>query len=646
MAFSLSGRERNLRRTTRLSSPTTSGERRQESAPKQEARARERPRTILDLWIEPPLRTPAPSFEDNRGLERVGVLEHMAPLGQPPTQKLLHRLKLAPSRIQHHRASPVLNEGETTPTSGIETTEPASPTDLATRFESAKPGDRNLRGGEIITTPSPTRMTPQNDLASKHHHAIDISSMPAPPSVTTPSSTASPIRHPEHFPPERIRVHINGAIQEARSRNSHHLIPGLSKVQEDALADPSLWGLLDAVLHKSPTRQQMRTFRRYIKAGVAQYTSSTTPNSTQPSHPSPSLNHINTPLNRPLHPTTAISPTNNAPTHVSAPYSFAATNTVVVAPSLGVAIPPQVPSPTHYKMHRPSCSLILSSRPPNMADSGAPSAPAPANADLVAATNGTTRQLDEETLKAPLTQRERSRSVSSSSSLSSAKSLDAETFAPTIELESGAHIDGKKAGKPELRQASARVAASNRNRPAGHKTRFPNLNPSHSKATGKKRNAPREDSDIDQEEISRQKRRFTEQSFHDVSQSAQESNERTVILDDRNWDLVPSRASTPTVPTPVVHPHYIHPLQAALSSPVEAEPPAEYTLRNSTSRKRSRNEIEFEEEGTHSPASSSPGPLLVPPPPGAASLSRSGTPRVTRLPPSKKTKKSARVMVS
>ncbi|KAI4221738.1 MAG: hypothetical protein L6R36_006674, partial [Xanthoria steineri] len=47
----------------------------------------------LTEWQEPPIRPPAPSFEDYKGLERQGVLEYMQPLGTLPTQRVKLRTK-------------------------------------------------------------------------------------------------------------------------------------------------------------------------------------------------------------------------------------------------------------------------------------------------------------------------------------------------------------------------------------------------------------------------------------------------------------------------------------------------------------------------------------------------------------------------
>lgn len=60
------------------------------------AESKEEPQThpnFSEEWIEPPLRTPAPSFHDYPGVSRGGVLENMLPLGTHPTARVKARSK-------------------------------------------------------------------------------------------------------------------------------------------------------------------------------------------------------------------------------------------------------------------------------------------------------------------------------------------------------------------------------------------------------------------------------------------------------------------------------------------------------------------------------------------------------------------------
>ncbi|KAF1984369.1 hypothetical protein K402DRAFT_406051 [Aulographum hederae CBS 113979] len=79
------------RATARKSSRTSSPFVRHADSPAVQSEARKE-MGPSDTWVEPPLRVPVPSFEDH-GFERGGVLEHMAPLGVPPSSKLKARIE-------------------------------------------------------------------------------------------------------------------------------------------------------------------------------------------------------------------------------------------------------------------------------------------------------------------------------------------------------------------------------------------------------------------------------------------------------------------------------------------------------------------------------------------------------------------------
>ena len=144
--------------------------------------------------------------------------------------------------------------------------------------------------------------------------------------------------------------------------------------------------------------------------------------------------------------------------------------------------------------------------------------------------NGNTRNLPSESAEDSGARPARSRSVSSSSSLSSAKSLDAETFAPTIEADGEPQLDGSRAAKSAgQRQATHRVAAAGHNNtktrtalssiPKGTYTDFGSVHKSGANRFKKAKPEP----EIDQEEIQRQKDELLKQSINDYDrQSRQE----------------------------------------------------------------------------------------------------------------------------
>ena len=655
----LRGPSATTRKSSRFSSPATTAPRAEREAAgnvsdvqKAKEVPKEVPKTFLDQWVEPPLRAPAPSFEDHRGLERVGVLEHLQPLGQLPTPKLLQKLKLAPPRTG--RATPVQNEEVSTPTTGIEEMSTASPAEEAPREQSAD---------EIIPMAAfvpPLRMREEKD--ADYHPPV-----PSPPAIPRPKMTTQnnvsipPTPLPSggylfhgHYHPETIRQHVEGAVRIAELRGPE-LAPGLIKLCADSELDPALWAVLDAIMNKSPTKEQWKVYCRYVRAGKKEYYSRhSTPSARATSLALAASNQQFTPTQHTTQHTTSAT-MYSAPAQLPAsapafsqqslqpPAMFHPLPTVPVqAPSIPSPpkLPPTQPSPSRQRQMLPSPTVTVTpvAEPPI---STSPQQAADKASVVTNSENAQSKSFQEGLQSLERTSQKRSRSVSSSSSLSSAKSLDAETFAPAINEE--VQINGTKAAAKsgsDQRQATAHKAGGNKSRAPkiGLFSIFPNTN-----KTNARKQAECEHNEL---ELARQRERLQQnQSFHEDYSSrfhTGQSSERAELSAATSRLVRPY--STP-IQTPVIHPHNVTSFRGTSSSPADTLPPADLNLRNGTSKKRSRDDTDLDDEEIQTPRSS-PGPLLFPPPPGAASISRSATPRGTRMPPTKKVKKSARVMVS
>ena len=541
----------------------------------------------------------------------------MEPLGRPPTQKLLQKLKLSAPKPSP-RATPGNGEEATTPTTEVEEMDTASPAQPLRRSESVKADEQETKQHPVLANSGP------EDDEYRPAGAVPLS--PTRQTVTRPnisvgqsSSTHTP---PTHIPAEHITIHVEAAIDEANRKNSSDLVPGLRKIREDANSDPALWSVLDAVLHKSPSRKQFRTFRRYIKSGLVQQ-------STSPRSKSGPFSHV--PMNEN---NIASTPTRNFPLPHMFPDSTSRSPSNLRSPAV---------APLPFHLQRSQSYMTSPSMSPTVAEPAA---------DANVTPNGTGRRLLSESTEDPGGRPARSRSASSSSSLSSAKSLDAETFAPTIEVDGDLQLNEPKAAKSAgQRQATNRVAAAGHNNtktrtalssiPKGPYADFNSAN----KSTTNRFKRLKTDPEVDPEEIERQKDELLKQVLHDDGRQARyNSSERTLVAPRGRDATIPSIVDPPP---PVIHPHHVHPASVLPSSPIGAEAPSEYLLRNGTSRKRSRNDHEDDEEAVGTPGSSSPPPFLAPPPPpGGVPSSRASTPRFAKLPPAKKIKKSARVMHS
>ncbi|MCJ1402431.1 hypothetical protein MMC11_005651 [Xylographa trunciseda] len=213
----------------------------------------ERQQETLDLsteWKEPPLRTPAPSFEDYKGLERHGVLEHMAPLGAMPNQKVRLRVKQhEPSRRsmlgkptevnagskEHSKAPEVLTARRRSESRKIEERPSKA------QIQREKDEDQDYTPKTTATKSATAKVA-----SSRNLHA------PVPSSQTTAGQ-------------ERLRQVVVSAVERAKELGNEHLGLAMQRIYEESLQNRTLAELLDAVLSQRPTPRQAADFQAYIK---------------------------------------------------------------------------------------------------------------------------------------------------------------------------------------------------------------------------------------------------------------------------------------------------------------------------------------------------------------------------------------------
>ena len=239
---------RAMRRSSRMSSPLDVSMKESLSI-KKEAQSFKDQGPVLGEWTEPPLRTPAPSFEDYKGLERHGVLEHMAPLGTLPSQKVKLRLKAhdGPRRPTHVKNGelPVTKEEVNTP-------EPTLPV-VSRRSEPRKVEERLSK------------------LSSSREREDDQDYKPkSVPKVTAAKANAqlSPLGTPNlrlSGPQIRLKEVVDSAVERSRQLGNPILGLAIKKLWEESLHNRTLAELLDAVLSGKTTPRQKTDFQTYIK---------------------------------------------------------------------------------------------------------------------------------------------------------------------------------------------------------------------------------------------------------------------------------------------------------------------------------------------------------------------------------------------
>ena len=208
-----------------------------------------------DNWEEPPLRAPAPSYHDHKGLEKQGVLEHMAPLGSLPNQKVKLRLK---AQDASRRNAPVRNGEASTSKEDSDIPDPAAPS-MTRRSEPRKLDDRASKSALLrerdddedyvpkgVTKTTPVKANPSQPL------------IPGTPSSRTVAGQA------------RLREVVESAVERSNELGNPILGLAVKRLFDQSLHDRMLADLLDAVLSQKPTARQAAEFQGYIKIAKKQ----------------------------------------------------------------------------------------------------------------------------------------------------------------------------------------------------------------------------------------------------------------------------------------------------------------------------------------------------------------------------------------
>lgn len=206
-------------------------------------------------WREPPLRAPAPSFEDYKGLERHGVLEHMAPLGTFPGQKVKTRLKHhePTRRIAHLKngeargAREEVNTPEPAPSLGTRRSEPRKTEERLGKVTSSRETDQD------------TDYSPKGGAKTTTTKAASTQAAP----LGTPISRTG-------VGQTRLQQIVESAIDRSRELGDPALGIALKQLYEESLRNSVVADLLEAVLSQKPTSQQTAEFQSYIKAARKQ----------------------------------------------------------------------------------------------------------------------------------------------------------------------------------------------------------------------------------------------------------------------------------------------------------------------------------------------------------------------------------------
>ncbi|KAI9803314.1 MAG: hypothetical protein M1825_002105 [Sarcosagium campestre] len=193
-------------------------------------------------WIEPPLRPPAPSFEDYKGIERQGVLSQMAPLGTLPPVKAKAKQKVT------KRLAQVKN-------GVVEVLPPDTP--ALTPMERVRRSSSRKIEDALVQSPQSRNNTSESIKLVEPAELLQAALQPSI-TVPAPNSKTSQGR-------AKIRAIVDDAVAKAVKAGREDLAAALTQFYEESKVNRDLAEILDAVLAQNTTEKQWKEFSTYLK---------------------------------------------------------------------------------------------------------------------------------------------------------------------------------------------------------------------------------------------------------------------------------------------------------------------------------------------------------------------------------------------
>ena len=212
---------------------------------------------LSEEWEEPTPRTPAPSFEDYKGLERHGVLEHMAPLGHLPGQKL--RAKMKYQEIGPRGRIAQMKNGDTKLVrEEVNTPEPAQTAPSPRRSEP--------RRQEISYKPPPSREEGEDGDYEPQDSTRTAAARPITPVPIQPATNGTSASRPSTEGRDKMKEVVIKAAKRANDTGNPLLGHAIQQLYEESFHSQKVADLLAAVLAQKQTQEQTTEFQLYIKA--------------------------------------------------------------------------------------------------------------------------------------------------------------------------------------------------------------------------------------------------------------------------------------------------------------------------------------------------------------------------------------------
>jgi hypothetical protein len=227
----------------------------------------------LDGWIEPSLAA-KPSFEDHGGAP-YGVLEHMQPLGEPPSTRVRARVK-----GDGARKSILGKSGAGTGLDAQETPEgtPGPPSASQAAVEPYPPLPPIAFDDEDDDDYAPGKKSKKKERVAKPRATKRQSESAGPPAEAPPPSgkgkgkvKKAAVPKPERvntnkiYYPEKLRSVVEEAKKRAREAGRESLHDAVEEIYQQSLTNTRLTQLLESILCQNATKEQTAEFQVYVK---------------------------------------------------------------------------------------------------------------------------------------------------------------------------------------------------------------------------------------------------------------------------------------------------------------------------------------------------------------------------------------------
>ncbi|KAJ4383349.1 hypothetical protein N0V86_001396 [Didymella sp. IMI 355093] len=244
--------------------------------------SKERSQRSIMEWTEPSVQNPTPSFEEH-GFARHGVLEQMAPLGQPPSAKVKQRTRAmggdaAARKSLAGKGSFLGDEAGSTPE--VTPAPELEPDDSERQEEEELPLELPLHEEDEDDDYVPGK-TKKKTLGSKTTVRGKASAQgKTPGEVKTPvkagtprvaSAPASPAVQAVEEPrdtevSQRAQIYLMEAAESAKAHDNTKLSEAFKQLRDLSKRDQTMASIIDAICKQNQTPLQWEKFRSNIKA--------------------------------------------------------------------------------------------------------------------------------------------------------------------------------------------------------------------------------------------------------------------------------------------------------------------------------------------------------------------------------------------